>query len=46
MVVRFRLFDAPLHDHSLCEHQLKPKCTDSNGDLANNHNWLIHIQIP
>ena len=42
----FRLSDAPPHDHSLCEHQLKPKCTDSNGNLANDHNWLIHIQIP
>ncbi len=46
IVVRFRLSDAPPHDHSLCEHQLKPKCTDSNGNLANDHNWLIHIQIP
>jgi len=44
--VRFRLSDAPPHDHPLCEHQMKPKCTDSNRNLANDHNWLIHIQIP
>jgi len=25
---------------------MKPKCTDSNRNLANDHNWLIHIQIP
>jgi hypothetical protein len=46
MVVYSRLSDAPPHDHSLCENPPQPKCTDSNGNLANNHNWLTHIQIP
>ena len=46
MVVRFRLFDAPPHSPSPCHHHLKPKGTDSNRNLANDHNWLIHIQTP
>jgi hypothetical protein len=32
--------------HSLCDHQRRPKCTDSNGDFANHQNRLIHLQIP
>ena len=46
MVVRSRLSDVPAHDHSLCHQQLKRKRTESKGSLANDHNWLIHIQIP
>ncbi len=46
IVVRSRLSDAPPHDHSLCDHQLKPKRTDSNRNLANDQNRLIHIQTP
>jgi hypothetical protein len=41
-----RLSDAPPHDHSLCDHQLKPKHTDSNRNPANDQNRLIHIQTP
>jgi hypothetical protein len=32
--------------HSLCDHQRRPKCTDSGGNFANDQYWLIHIQIP
>jgi hypothetical protein len=46
IVVRSRLPVAPPLDHSVCDQQLKPKCTDSNRHLANNQNRLIHIQTP
>jgi len=46
MVVRFRLFDAPPHAHSLYHSLLKPKRADSDGKLANHQDWLIRIQIP
>ena len=46
IVLRFGLSDAPPLDHSLCDPQLKPRRTDSNGNLAHHHNRLIHIQIP
>ena len=46
IVVRSRLSNAPPHDHSLCDHQLKPKRTDSNRTLANDQNRLIQIQTP
>ena len=34
------------HNHSQCHQQLKPKCVDSNGNLANDQDGLIQIQIP
>ena len=46
MVVRSRLSDAPPHDHSLCDPQLKPKRSDRNGILAKDQDKLIQIQIP
>jgi hypothetical protein len=46
IVVRSRLSDAPPHDHSPCDHQLKPKRTDSNRNLASDQIRLIHIQTP
>jgi len=46
LVVRFRLSHAPPHDHSLRDQELKPKRTDSNGNLANDQNRLLHIQTP
>ena len=46
MVGRSRLSDAPSRDRSLGDHQLKPKCTDTNGNLANHQNRLLHIQTP
>jgi hypothetical protein len=46
MVVRSRLSDLPAYDHSLCHQQLKPKCTDSKGHLANDNDRLIEIQTP
>jgi Putative transposase/Transposase zinc-binding domain len=46
MVLRFRLSDAPPHDHSLCDPLLKPKRSDHNGKLANDQDRLIQIQIP
>jgi len=46
IVVRSRLPDALPHDHSVCDHQLKPKRTDGNRNLANDQNRLIHIQTP
>ncbi len=46
IVVPSRLPDAPPRDHSLCDHQLKPKCTDSTRHLTNDQNRLIHIQTP
>lgn len=45
-VVRSRLSNVPLHDHSLCHQQLKRKRTDSKRHLANNNDRLIGIQIP
>jgi len=46
MVVRFRLSDAPPHDHFLCDPLLKPKRSDHNGKLASHQDRLIQIQIP
>jgi len=46
IVARSRLSDAAPHAHSPGDHQLKPKCTASNGNLANDQNRLIHIQTP
>ena len=46
MVVRSRLSDVPALDHSLCDQQLKPKRSDRNGQLANDQDRLIEIQIP
>jgi hypothetical protein len=46
IVLRFRLSDALPHEHSQCDHQLKPKYPDSNGNLANDQNRLIEIQTP
>jgi hypothetical protein len=46
MVARFRLSDAPPHDHSLCDPLLKLKRSDRNGQLTNHRNQLIQIQIP
>jgi hypothetical protein len=46
MVAQFRLSEAPLHDHSQCDHQLKPNCTDSNANLASDQNRFVHIQTP
>jgi len=46
MVVRFRLFDALPHAHSLCDPLLKPKRSDCNGKLANAQDRLIQIQTP
>jgi hypothetical protein len=46
MVVRFRLSDAPPHDHALCDPLLKPKHSDHNGKLAYDQDRLIQIQIP
>jgi hypothetical protein len=46
LVVHSRLCDVPPYDNSLCHQQLKRKRTESKGSLANDHNWLIHIQIP
>jgi integrase/recombinase XerD len=43
---RSRLSDVPPHDHSLCDPLLKPKRSDSNGNLANDQDRLIPIQIP
>ena len=38
--------DAPPHDHSLCDPQLKPKRSDRNGILTKDQDRLIQIQIP
>jgi hypothetical protein len=46
MVVRSSFSGAPPHNYSLCDHQLKPKATDSNGNLENHQNRLIQIQTP
>jgi hypothetical protein len=46
IVVPFTLSDAPPHNHSPCDHQLKPKATHSNRNLANAQGRLIHIQTP
>jgi hypothetical protein len=46
IVVRFRLSDAPPRNHSPCDHQLKPKGTDSNRNLANDQDRRMHKQTP
>ena len=46
MVVHSRLSDAPAHDHSLCDQQLKPKRSDSKVHTANDNDRLIQKQIP
>jgi hypothetical protein len=46
IVVQFRLSEVPPHHHSQCDHQLKPKCTDSNANLANDQNRFVQIQTP
>ncbi len=46
MVVRSRLSDVPVYDHSLCHQQLKRKRTDSKRHLANDNDRLIEKQTP